>query len=629
MSAIGGGCYLKPERSKQELSQLLNRCLQRTGPDGGKVLIDDHAVIGHRAFHISAMDWESNCQPIAWNNGLVLAWDGRLDNRGELKSQLETTGPSDSLSSNCTCDAHLVMRSFVKWGEAFIGHLVGDFALSLWDPQHSTLYLGRDPFGIRPLYLLHNGQEVWWASDIAFLLAVADRKFQLDEEYVAGYLTFTEDPHRTPYLGINSVSPGTLAIIKEGHFSQQQFWSPEPKQQILYRTDREYEEHFQALFADSLRCRLHAKGPVMAELSGGLDSSAIVCMADKLLRTGEAEASGLETVSFVYDQSRTADETLFMEQVLQATGVVNHRIVDHGAFAFFAKNDGYCVPNPHRTFLHTFLQTAECMRSSGARVLLTGTCGDHLFMHRQAYCAMLAELLSQGQLLNMHGLAAWLSRDDKMSYWQTLWLGAIWPWLPLHWRTVMSPPIIKLPDWIAREFARRTQISERGLLREQARSIRNPCLGQRINLIHDAISASSSCRYREHLCVEASMPYLHRPLVEFVLEVPAGQLLRVGEDRSLQRRAMDGILPETIRTRKTKRGPAESLLRGIRKQWPDLAACSSNSILARLGIVSQTGFQQALEQARCGYSRHIGTLYRALSCEMWLAGEVAQSRLAL
>lgn len=628
MSAIGGGCCLRPQKSRQKLSEILERHLKRTGPDGGRVVIQDNAVIGYRAFNISGEDWERNCQPIVGTDGLVLAWDGRLDNRRQLESQLEDIHSPQSAASACTCDAHLVMRSFVKWGTAFVSHLIGDFALSLWDPKHSTLYLARDSFGIRPLYLLLSDQEVWWSSDIGFLLAVADKRFQLDEEYVAGYLTFTEDPHRTPYLGISSISPGTLTVVKDGQSRQDRFWYPEPKQTILYRSDREYEEHFQALFADSMRCRLQAKGPVMAELSGGLDSSAIVCMADRLLRAGEVQASALETVSFLYDQSPTADETPYMAKVLEATGVPNHRVVDDGVFAP-SGDDRYWVPNPHRIFLDTFLKTEEYMRKAGARVLLTGTCGDHLFMHRQAYCPMLAELLSRGKLLNMHGLAAWISRSDNMSYLQTLWFGAMWPWLPLSWRVASSPGIMKLPDWIAPEFARRTQLSERSLLREQARSVRNPCLGQRINLIHDAISASSSCRYREHLCIEVSMPYLHLPLVQFALEVPANQLLRIGEDRSLQRRSMAGILPETIRIRKTKRGPAESLLRGIRQQWPRLVACSCNSILAQLGIVSRTGFQDALEQARCGYSRHVGTLFRTLSCEMWLGSSAAQAWLAL
>jgi asparagine synthase (glutamine-hydrolysing) len=629
MGAIGGGCCFGPRRSKREASEVLERYLERAGPDDGTVLTEENAVIGYRAFHISAKDWESKCQPILWTGGLVLAWDGRLDNRRDLEQELAEIRDPDSANPTCTCDAHLVMRAFVRWGTEFVGHLIGDFALSLWDSRQSTLYLARDAFGIRPLYMLLDGQEAWWSSDIGFLLAVGDKKFQLDEHYVAGYFTFTEDPHRTPYVGINSVTPGTLAIVRAGRSSQQRFWHPEPKQTILYRTDREYEDHFQMLFADSLRCRLRAKGAVMAELSGGLDSSAIVCMADRLIRAGQVEARRLETVSFLYDESSTADETPFMEKVLHATGVSNHRIVDAGIFAPIRDGNRYCVPNPHRTFLDTFLKTERCMQAAGARVLLTGTCGDHLFMHRQAYYPILAELLSRGKLLNVHGLATWISRANKVSYLETLWLGAIWPWLPLSWRVASSPGIMKLPDWIAPGFAQRTHISERGLLREPARSIRNPCLGQRISLIHDAISASSSARYREHLSVEASMPYLHLPLVQFMLEVPANQLLRIGEDRSIQRRSMTGILPEAIRIRRTKRGPAESLLRGIRQQWPRLVACCRNPIIAQMGIVNRAGFQGALERARFGYSREVGTLFRALSFEMWLGGDIAQARLTL
>jgi asparagine synthase (glutamine-hydrolysing) len=479
------------------------------------------------------------------------------------------------------------------------------------------------------LYLCRLAGEVWWSSEIAFLLAVVNDSFPLDENFVAGYLTTTEEPHQTPYRGIQSVTPGTLVRVRRNQLETRTFWRPEPKRTIRYRGDGEYEEHFRELFSDSLRCRLRAKGAVMCELSGGLDSSAIVCTADRLVRGGETEATRLETVSFLYDESRTSDESAFINEVIQATGLQNHRVIDRRILSDALVHEDYFFPNPHRSYIDTFAQTEQLMRKSGARVLLSGACGDHVFMHDQGYYPILAELLTHGKFWYAHRLTKSLSRQTKNSYWRTLWLGAVWPWLPVQWRLTLSPERMRLPDWVEEDFAVRTQCHERNLLRKEVQSYSNPCLQQRLSLVWNAISASSSHRYREHQCVEISMPYLHMPLVHFLIEIPSDQLLRPGEDRSIQRRSMAGILPERIRIRKGKRSPDEAFLRAVRRHWPHLREVCRNAVSVRLGIINGPRFYAALERASFGQAKFLGSLFRTISFELWLQSGAGAKRLSL
>lgn len=626
MSAIGGACLLNPV-SSPHLAEILKDSLARTGPDGVRVLSFGSAFVGYGGFRISNEDSRTDCQPIRWGEDVVLVWDGRIDNKPDLLARLSDSVKKVGMNRICDCDAHLAMYAFIKWGERFPDHIIGDFAVSVYDMKQSTIHLARDPFGIRPLYFLRNSKGTWWCSDISFLLKIDSSTFQLDENFVAGYLTTTEDPRCTPYRGITAVPPGYVVTIKPQVTRMTRFWSPEPKQVIRYRADTEYEEHFRSLFTESLQCRMRAKGTVTAELSGGLDSSSIVCVAHSLIRRGLTEATALETVSFVYDEARTSDETSFMAEVIKETKLSNHRIVDQQIMSRAASNDNF-IPNPHRLYRDTYLGLDRCMKSSGSRVLLSGLCGDHVFMHDQSYYPVLAELLAQRQLLSMHKVAMWVCQQRKRSYWQILWLGAIWPWLPLPWRVALSPEKLQLPEWIEPQFAKRTGFRERNLIREPGLSFKNPCLQQRVSFICNAVSASSAQRYREHLCVEVSMPYLHLPLVQFLLDVPSSQLIRPGEDRSLQRRSMVGILPEPIRTRVGKRSPDESFLRAVRRQWPHLIEECRDPIMARLGIISRPRFLHALEKARMGHAKYLGALFRTLSFELWLRSNEVNKKIA-
>src|SRR6185436_21089957 len=123
------------------------------------------------------------------------------------------------------------------------------------------------------------------------------------------------DLERTAYRNIHSVPPGVALIVRDKCIEKREFWRPDTVREIRYRSDAEYEEHFRDLFREAVRCRLRADRPVWAELSGGLDSSSVVCMADQVIASGEADVAQLETVSYVYDNSPASDERRFIREV--------------------------------------------------------------------------------------------------------------------------------------------------------------------------------------------------------------------------------------------------------------------------------------------------------------------------
>lgn len=299
-----------------------------------------------RAFHT---DRESKLerQPLVTTAGHMLAWDGRLDNRTELISQLR-----DYLDRHAT-DVEIVTASYLRWGIDFLSRLIGDFAISLWEPATGTLLLARDAFGTRPLYYEVSSKRIGWSSDLASLLDNATGPLAIDREYIAGYLSAAPELDRTACKNIHSVPPGFAVAFRDDRITKREFWRPDSRQQIRYRRDSDYEEHFRELFRDAVGCRLRSDGPVWAELSGGLDSSSIVCMADQIVEAGESETSQLETVSYVYDKSPASDERRFIGEIERQRGRTGHYFHEDEFVGRFLELDLSTIVRPNPIYRFT------------------------------------------------------------------------------------------------------------------------------------------------------------------------------------------------------------------------------------------------------------------------------------
>src|SRR5262245_472424 len=196
----------------------------------------------------------------------ILHWDGRLDNRDDLISRL-----GDSLQSDTRNEA-IARATYERWGTAGLAHLIGDWSMAIHDRVDRTTILASDFAGVRPLYYHVQAGSVLWSSRLESLVK-ATNVSDLDEQYVAGFLSCGGYPNRTPYKGIYSVPPGHAVCVSADNITIRRFWELPVGDVIRYRSEHRYEEQFRALFREAVAVRLHSEAPVMAELSGGLDSS--------------------------------------------------------------------------------------------------------------------------------------------------------------------------------------------------------------------------------------------------------------------------------------------------------------------------------------------------------------------
>src|ERR1700722_5809147 len=281
MSVIFGICLANnacaDERSLAQLAEVT----RRYGVDGTYISYDKQIGMGFQAFHThvrSSLEGE----PATNHLGDMIVLDGRLDNHEDL-------AVIEGMEKESLSDSNLVLRAFARYGEGCFSHLVGDWALALWSVKDRTLYLARDHEGSRTLFYQRLPDKITWSTYLEAFVC-GDNALELDQEYVARRLALQQPGDLTPYKTIRAVPPAHYLVVRSGRATPRPHCRGIATTTIRYKSDTEYDEHFLQLFGQAVARRTGPGAPILAQLSGGMDSSSIVCMADKLFanRTGPA-----------------------------------------------------------------------------------------------------------------------------------------------------------------------------------------------------------------------------------------------------------------------------------------------------------------------------------------------------
>jgi len=589
----------------------LGSALAERGPDGGNEILDGAIGMSYRAFRTNAESRHER-QPLLSQAGQILCWDGRLDNRDDLLPLLEEAIRGDRT------DASFVLAAYQKWGAEFLSRLIGDFALSLWDARLQVLILARDPFGARPLYYFRGQNKLIWSSTLTSLLALSAIDLEVNDEYVAGCLALYPELSSTPYRNVTAVEPGQVVTVKEKRFQTRRFWRPAESDAIRCAKDDEYEEQFRQLFRQAVACRLRSDRPIWSELSGGLDSSSIVFMADRI-QSEQRNLKPIKTLSFVDQPSVTFFDHRFIEAV-EAARAKRGLHLDGGGhwIRLAAPEDGFIV-NPLTSVCVADLhqQVWRKMKDAGARVLLSGLGGDQVTWSNLEPGPELCDLFVRRRPLQLHRRLQVWSQATHVPYAQLLWQEVVLPFLPISLRARFQNQI-QLSSWLNPNFVERMKINERLVLPRDPFDLQLPSRRIQASRIWYIVMNIARGEYWEHAAYEKTFPFLDRRLVEFLMNVPISQKLRPDETRSLMRRALKDLLPSRILERKSKGTTGEALCRGLANEWPRIKPLLEDARLVRRGYVNRAEFVQALDRARHGIEFNISSLLQALALEVWL-----------
>jgi asparagine synthase (glutamine-hydrolysing) len=588
---------------------VLGEGVSALGPDGISHTCDGSVGLVYRPFHTTP-ESHRECQPVR-KDGVIVTFDGRLDNREDLMGHLVDPRVTD---------VGLVMASYTKWGLECLNYLVGDYALAVWDSDKGQLLLARDPFGTRGLFYHCNARRLMWASRISALLAFAEVSRRIDDFYIATYLSSEPDGSRSAFEEVTPVRPGHCVVVQNRDVVARRFYHiRDHVREIRYRSDEEYESHFRELFSRAVGARIRADRVVAADLSGGLDSSSIVGMADFLSKNCCDSPAGVASVSLVFDRATTADEREFigiMERYRNRRGLYL-RQDDEPALAKWPDDEFISFPNLVFCFGGLAVQLHKAMQLLGARVLLRGVGGDELFLNQDSVPCLLADYFRRGRLVRSLGQTVAFAVAERRSVFELFWNGALRPNLPGSLRATKS----QVPNWLDRRFVARTNLQEIVRADNTCAGLALPSKRRQYEVLMRTVGALS-CGHGAYQmtrgCLESRYPFLDRVLVEHMLSIPSDQICRPGQSRSIQRRALRGILPEAILARRSKRGQAEPFLMGISRVYPSLKELLADGRACALGYVDRLQLLRELEGARHGRCSDLVAILKLISVEHWL-----------
>lgn len=611
MSAIFG--VRRPSRAIATKSELL--CLAeataRYAFDGVSVKTVGRVGMGFQPYYTHARS-TLETDPASDRYGNLLSFDGRLDNYVDLCAEL-------NLNPLQTPDSQIVLEAFVKWKERCFSHFIGDWALVLWWEREQSMYLARDHAGTRTLYFQNDKEVLRWSTHLETFF-VDGASIPLDENYAACYLAARPVRDLTPYEGIRAVLPAHYVIVREDKCSQRAHWEWMARNTTYYRSDKEYEEHFLALFKQSVERRTGPGAPILAQLSGGMDSTSIVCMSDHIRRSQNPRVELLDTISFYDDNEPNCNERPYFSLVEAKRGKVGIHIESTFASRTFEPHDCsqgiYRLPAADSSTIYRERILDKAMQPMQYRAILNGTGGDEVLGGIPIAIPELADYLVSGHIgLFVRRSIDWCLTDrspffktliDTLHYVFNLYLNA----------SAQEKPI---PPWIAPSLCK--------ICKDRANKDVTRCayFGMAPHLIDNGRAWWSVLDSLPHLFPkllsrpEYRYPYLDRDLVDYLFSIPREQLLRPGRRRSLMRRALAPIVPEEILERRRKAFVVRGPLTAIQQSRRVLEMLISESIIADAGFVDSTPLRIALELTASGTAPlWWQTILRAITLELWL-----------
>lgn len=542
---------------------------------------------------------------VAVDRGNMLTFDGRLDNHAELRTLL-------NIDEVNTADSFIVLAAFARWDEGCFSRLIGDWALALWSRYYQSLYLARDHAGSRTLYFEQTGDRILWSTYLETLFADTGRR-NLDRAFAARYLSCQSISDLTPYDGIAAVTPAHYFVFHHGKLTRHAHWEWMVKGQIRYQTAAEYEEHFRVLFRQSVDRRTGPGAPVLAQLSGGMDSSSIVCMSDSI-RNSQHSSPGdlLETVSYFDDSEPNWNEKPYFTVVEEVRGKPGIHIdisrIEHN---FKDPDPSYLLPGADSSSLRSE-QLFEERTQGKHRVILSGIGGDELLGGVPNPVPELADYLVCGHFIkflrrslqwcvpNRTPLVYLIARIVRST-------SRLYPYMRYRARTV--PPWVKasLDGDVAPIGGKHTTV---GLLPS---AIGNGTTWWSLveTLPHYPPAAVARREFR--------YPYLDRDLVDYLFRVPRERLLQPGFRRSLMRQALRGLVPDEILNRRRKAFAVRRPLVSLGRAAEEIRGLLQNPLLDQYDLIKRAQFDHMLEATLSGRSSDDWKfLLKAVELEIWL-----------
>jgi len=519
------------------------------GPDDEGYFIDEYVSIGHKRLSIIDLT-PAGRQPMHnADESIWIVYNGEVYNYLELKEELEALG----YKFYSKTDTEVILHAYEEWGIGCLHKFNGMFAFCIYDKNKKILFLARDRFGIKPLYYFEYNSHFIFSSEIKGLLIFDLINREADNHIIFDYLLFNCYDHlpQTFFKGIMRILPGHYLIYDlKNHISKIQKWYEIPMDIQNDMDIKRAKDRFLELFLDAIKLRLRSDVEVGSCLSGGLDSSSIVCTLNKFLLKLYGDKQ-FKTFSVVFP-GRDIDETEFIQDVSSSVKNIEFYFINP-TIDDLINDMEILIKYQEEPFSATSIfaqwEVMKLASQYNIKVLLDGQGGDELLVgYVFLYGYYLLELFYK---FNIYKLIKELILYKRF---QLINDGILFPLF------LISPSVIKPFLWdiyfhhgLDKKFIKKyLKDSEIPLLMYQP-------LGLKKGLYY-RMKYGLPLLLREEdknsmaFSIETRLPFLDYRIVEFMFSLPSHFKVRNGVTKYLLRESMKSILPESVRMRRSKFG---------------------------------------------------------------------------
>lgn len=551
IAGIIGNRKINPRAVKEMTDLMAHR-----GPDDSGLWTDQtgKVVLGHRRLSIIDVSAAGH-QPMKID-AQIITFNGEIYNYREIAERLTQEGVNFESHS----DTEVLLRAYQYWGEDCLQELNGMFAFAIFDQTRNLLFCARDRFGEKP-FLYHSGDGFFaFASEYKALLNLKGLDASFEQDRILRFLYHPtrglDDDTQSAFSHIKQLPPAHCLSVdtKTLNIEIRRYWDILPDDKYADLTQQEAEQHFQELLKDSIRLRMRSDVPLGSCLSGGIDSSAIVCIAKEM--RGEALPYDVFTGRF---PDSSADEWQWAKEVIEATKVVSH--VTKPTSVDFQKELAEFIWHNELPVGSSSQYAQWCVfrlaKEVGVTVLLDGQGADELLggyeQYFESYLQSIRGVLSSSEIATeeanirdryplglltksqsfgrnlpnalRHFIAGLTGGGSDFSF-------GVKPAVARNLHLELPPP----PTGSARFHPLAGKLYQDMLYTHLPVLLR---YGDRNSMAHSR---------------EVRLPFCDHRLAEFALALPAARLMGQAQTKRLLRGAMTGILPDTIRTRWNKQG---------------------------------------------------------------------------
>jgi len=526
------GIYAQDGTVEKDMLSRMSSAIAHRGPDGEGFYYDEKIGLAHRRLSIIDIT-ENAAQPMKnISSDIVLVYNGEIYNYIELKSELKDKGHTFRSES----DTEVIIHAYEEWGFECLNRFNGMWAFALYDRREDLLFCSRDRFGVKPFYYSSSGNIFYFASEIKALLKNPDIGTRPDDGKLLLYLScgITDNDKKTLFEGIYHLEPAHYMIVRQGvPETPVRYWNYSVSDELSSAgkiTDREAASGFYDLLSDSVSLRLRSDVPVGTCLSGGLDSSTITAIISERIREENPLSVGERQKTFTscYEDERY-DERIFVDEIIEKTGASGYRVFPD------VKN--------LRDDLYDLITTQE-------------EPFDSLSIYSQ-YCVM--KLAGESVKVVLDGQGA----DEQLAG----YLG----YQASHIRSLYTRPLSLLRE-IAGIMRYHSSFFIDAAAKLRAGKKRRSYLmgdipytdryaGTLDRVLYNEMSGNNLqalLRYEDRnsmaFSVESRVPFLDYRLVEYIASLPLDQKIRGGVTKYCLRKAVKGLIPESVRCRMDKMG---------------------------------------------------------------------------